>query len=129
MNPDAKILVVDDMLTMRRLVKLSLNSLGYNQVALAKDGEDAWEQLDKANSIGSPYQLILCDWNMPGMNGIQLLEKIRASSQMHRTTFVMLTANSEIDQIKVASQKGVDGYMTKPFQGNQLQEVLRKLKF
>jgi two-component system, chemotaxis family, chemotaxis protein CheY len=128
-KPEAKILVVDDMLTMRRIVKLSLNSLGYNQVTLAKDGEDAWEQLDKASSIGLPFELILCDWNMPGMNGIQLLEKIRSNSKMHRTTFVMLTANSEIDQIKVASQKGVDGYMTKPFQGNQLQDVLRKLKF
>ena len=129
MNPEAKILVVDDMLTMRRIIKLSLNSLGYNQVTLAKDGEEGWDQMDKASISGAPFQLILCDWNMPGMNGIQLLEKIRSNGKLHRTKFVMLTANSESDQIKVASQKGVDGYMTKPFQGNQLKDVMRMLKF
>ena len=129
MNPEAKILVVDDMLTLRRIIKLSLNSLGYNQVTLAKDGEEGWDQMDKASISGAPFQLILCDWNMPGMNGIQLLEKIRSNGKLHRTKFVMLTANSESDQIKVASEKGVDGYMTKPFQGSQLQDVLRMLKF
>ena len=129
MNPETKILVVDDMMTMRRIIKLSLNSLGYNQVMMAKDGEDAWEQVGKASSVGTPFELILCDWNMPGMNGIQLLEKIRSNSKLHRTKFVMITANSDIDNIKVASQKGVDGYMTKPFQGNQLQDVLQKLNY
>ena len=75
--PETKILVIDDMKTMRMVMKKCLKELGFTNLAEADDGETAWPLIDQEASAGTPFQLILSDWNMPKLSGLDLLKKIR----------------------------------------------------
>ncbi len=120
-----KILVVDDMMTMRKLVKKSLTELGFNNITEAKDGMDAWSKIELALKEGKPYELVLCDWNMPNMRGIELLKKVRHDSQFtEKLPFVMITAESEKGQVMSAIQEKVTGYIVKPFTTDTMKQRL-----
>lgn len=121
---DTRILVVDDMSTMRKLVAKSLRDLNFTTIADAVDGEDAWKKVQDALAAKAPFQLIISDWNMPKMKGIDLLGKVRGLPSIAGTPFVLLTAEAERDQVAAALQAGVSGYLLKPFTKEQLQEVL-----
>ena len=108
---DIKILVVDDMTMARMLVKKALNDIGFTNITEALDGKQAWELLNSTPD----FQLVVSDWNMPMMTGIELLKKLRTTPQFENLPFVMLTAEGEEKQIKEAFQSGVNGYITKPF--------------
>lgn len=117
----SKILVIDDMQTMRNIVSRNLKSLGYLKQAAAEDGDLAWE-LIQAEEV--PFDIIVSDWNMPNCSGLDLLKRVRADSRFEKTVFILLTAESEITQVQEALQAGVDNYIVKPFSPQQLEKKL-----
>ncbi len=124
-QPDTRILVVDDMMTMRKLVRKALTELGFSNIMEAPDGEMAWSKINDTVAINTPFQLIVCDWNMPNMKGIDLLKKVRAFPPMSGVAFILLTAESEKEQVVEAMQAGVSEYLLKPFTKNMLAEKLK----
>jgi two-component system chemotaxis response regulator CheY len=104
------VLVVDDYKTMTRIVRSLLGELGFKNVDDAKCGESALEMI-KAKSYG----LILSDWNMQPMTGIELLREVRASPETANTPFVMVTAETKTENVVAARQAGANNYIIKPF--------------
>jgi two-component system chemotaxis response regulator CheY len=117
-----KVLVVDDMMSMRNIVKRALLEIGYTDIHDALNGEDALEKL-KSGGFG----LVLLDWNMPIMSGIELLRIIRADPALQTLPVLMITAEAKMDNIMEAVQTGVSDYLVKPFSGQALQEKLEKM--
>ena len=124
---EIKILIVDDMSTMRRIVKNGLNDLGYDTIENAKNGQLGWEIIENALNEGSPIELVMCDWNMPVCTGLELLQKVRADDRTKDLPFIMLTAKSEEKDMQEAQAAGVSGYLTKPFSGGELENTLREV--
>jgi two-component system chemotaxis response regulator CheY len=114
---NARILVVDDFSTMRRIVKGILKRLGYREIDEAEDGQMALKRLK-----GTRYQLIICDWNMPVMTGLDLLKAVRSDEELKGIPFLMVTAEAKKENILEAIQAGVSNYIVKPF----TEEVLSK---
>ena len=122
MDKNIRILIVDDFSTMRRIVKNLLNDLGFVNTAEADDGHTALAELRKG-----PYDLIITDWNMPGMPGIDLLKQVRADATLARIPVLMVTAEAKREQIIEAAQAGVNGYVIKPFTAATLEDKLNKV--
>jgi two-component system chemotaxis response regulator CheY len=122
MDKNIRILIVDDFSTMRRIVKNLLNDLGFFNTAEADDGTTALAELRKG-----PYDLVITDWNMPGMPGIDLLRQIRADATLARIPVLMVTAEAKREQIIEAAQAGVNGYVIKPFTAATLNDKLAKI--
>lgn len=125
--PSTKILIVDDMKTMRMFVRKGLGLLGLKNVTEAEDGKIAWAAMDVAEKEMAPYQLIVSDWNMPNMSGIDLLKKVREHPSRKGTPFVLVTAENDKEQVVQAVKLGVNGYITKPFDGPTLEAKLKAL--
>lgn len=121
---ETKILVVDDMVSMRMIVKKTLKELGFTNLTDADDGDTAWDLVQKAVAENAPFQLIVSDWNMPRMKGIEFLKKVRGLAATAKTPFVLLTAEAEASQITEAGTWGVSGYILKPFTAATLTERL-----
>lgn len=121
-DADIPILVVDDQVTMRRIIKGMLRQNGYNNVDEAKDGQDA---LDKAKN--TEYKLIISDWNMEPMNGLDFLKNIRTQEQYKSTPFLMVTAESKTENVLEAKKAGVDNYIVKPFNAVTLQGKIKEI--
>ena len=119
-----KILIVDDMSTMRKLVRKTLNDHGYTQIVEADDGDHAWSELEKGLTNQQPIQLIISDWNMPRMSGIELLRKMRMKEETRRIPLILLTAETEKEQVVEALKAGVSAYIMKPFTPSILIEKL-----
>ena len=119
-----KILVVDDFSTMRRIVRNQLVELGFSNPLIqeADDGENALALLRS-----QPIDLVVTDWNMPNMTGIDLLRAIRAEASLKSIPVLMVTAENNRDQIIAAAQAGVNGYIVKPFTAITLKEKLGKI--
>jgi len=117
-----KILVVDDFSTMRRIVKNLLRDLGFSNVVEADDGNTALPML-KSGGI----DFLVTDWNMPGMEGIDLVKAVRADDAMKSMPILMVTAEAKREQIVVAAQAGVNGYIVKPFTAATLKEKIDKI--
>jgi two-component system chemotaxis response regulator CheY len=120
--PDTNILVVDDMMTMRKIIKKTLTDLGFSKFTEAENGVKGWE---KVQLTSPPFGLIICDWNMPEMNGLELLKKVRAHPPTARTPFMLLTAESEKSQVIDAVKARVNGYCVKPFTSEDLSAKLK----
>lgn len=118
-NKDMLILVVDDFVTMRKVVKSCLRQLGFTNIEEAEDGEKALAKL-KANN----FQLVMSDWNMPVMMGLDLLKAVRADPVIGKIPFVMITAESQKENVIEAAKAGVSNYIVKPFSPDQLQSKL-----
>ena len=121
-DPNMKILVVDDMSTMRRIVKNIMKQLGFANVEEAENGQDALEKL-RAESFG----FVICDWNMPVMTGIDLLRAIRADDKLKAIPVLMVTAEAQKENLIEAIQAGVSNYIVKPFTAEVLQEKMNKI--
>ncbi len=117
-----KILVVDDFSTMRRIIKNLLRDLGFNNTQEADDGNTALPMLQAGN-----FDFLVTDWNMPGMQGIDLLKAVRADARLKTLPVLMVTAESKREQIIEAAQAGVNGYIVKPFTAATLNEKLGKI--
>lgn len=122
MDKNMKILVVDDFSTMRRIVKNLLRDLGFTNTHEADDGSTAWPMLQSGD-----FDFVVTDWNMPGMTGIELLQKIRADDRLKTVPVLMVTAEAKRDQIVAAAQAGVNGYVVKPFTAAALKEKIEKI--
>ncbi len=117
-----KILIVDDFSTMRRIIKNLLRDLGFNNTTEADDGLTALPIL-QAGGI----DFLVTDWNMPGMQGIDLLKAVRADEKLSTIPVLMVTAETKREQIIVAAQAGVNGYVVKPFTAATLKEKIDKI--
>jgi two-component system chemotaxis response regulator CheY len=122
LNKNMKILVVDDFSTMRRIIKNLLKDLGFTNIQEADDGNTALPMLQQGD-----FDFVVTDWNMPGMQGIDLLRAIRADEKLKRTPVLMVTAEAKKEQIIAAAQAGVNGYVIKPFTAATLKEKLTKI--
>jgi two-component system chemotaxis response regulator CheY len=114
---DKTVLVVDDSLITRNLLTRILKSIGFARVLDAKNGVEAW---DRVTASGEPIGLILLDWTMPLMNGVQFLQKLRAHPSARRIPVVMVSAESSPQRVCEAMQAGARSYVMKPFHPNEL---------
>ena len=117
-----KILIVDDFSTMRRIIKNLLRELGFNNTMEADDGSTALPMLKNGD-----FDFLVTDWNMPIMQGIELLKAIRAEERLKTLPVLMVTAEAKREQIMEAAQAGVNGYIVKPFTAETLREKIEKI--
>ena len=122
MDTNMRILVVDDFSTMRRIIKNLLKDLGFTNVKEADDGATAWPMLQS-----EPFDLLITDWNMPKMPGLDLVKSVRAHDSMSTLPILMVTAEAKREQIIEAAKAGIGGYVVKPFNGQTLSDKLAKI--
>ena len=122
LDKNMKILIVDDFSTMRRIIKNLLRDLGFTNTIEASDGTTALPMLKTGD-----FDLLVTDWNMPGMAGIDLLKAVRSDRAIAGLPVLMVTAESKRDQIVEAAQAGVNGYIVKPFTAQTLKEKMDKI--
>ena len=122
MDLNIRVLVVDDFATMRRIIKGVLKQLGFSNIVEAEDGDVALEELKK-----DEYGLILADWNMPNMSGLELLKAVRSDKNLQGIPFIMVTAEGQKDNILEAVKAGVSNYVIKPFTPETINEKLKKV--
>jgi two-component system chemotaxis response regulator CheY len=121
-DPSMKVLVVDDMVTMRRIVKNILKQLGFGNVDEAENGQEALQKL-RADTFG----FVVSDWNMPVMTGIDMLRAIRADEKLKTIPVLMVTAEAQQSNLIEAVQAGVSNYIVKPFTAETMQEKIGKI--
>ncbi|HEX2114015.1 MAG TPA: response regulator [Alphaproteobacteria bacterium] len=114
-----QILIVDDYKTMLRIVRNLLNQLGFNNVDEATDGSTALQKLRERN-----FGLVISDWNMEPMTGLQLLKEVRADMKLKNTPFIMVTAESKTENVVAAKEAGVNNYIVKPFNAATLKQKI-----
>ncbi len=117
-----KFLVVDDFSTMRRIVRNLLKELGFTNVEEAEDGAVALTKLREGN-----FEFVVSDWNMPNMDGLTLLQNVRADARLKTLPFLMITPEAKKENITAAVQAGASSYIVKPFTAATLQEKLDKI--
>ena len=118
----SRILTVDDMATMRKIIKSLLNQLGYTNIDEAENGKEALAKLKQ-----NKYDLVLLDWNMPEMDGITLLQEIRKDTHLKDIPVIMVTAEAKKENVLLAIQSGANNYIVKPFTAETLKEKLEKV--
>lgn len=121
-DPKMKFLVVDDFSTMRRIVRNLLKELGFTNVDEAEDGAIALQKLQ-----GGGFEFVVTDWNMPNMDGLTLLQTIRATPTLKHLPVLMITAEAKKENIIAAAQAGANGYIVKPFTSATLSEKMQKI--
>ena len=109
MNKQMKILIVDDFSTMRRIIKKLLQDLGFHNTSEADDGQTALPMLKSG-----AFDFLVTDWNMPGMDGLTLLKTVRSDAELRDLPVLMISAEAKREQIVVAAEAGVSGYVVKP---------------
>lgn len=122
---DTRILVIDDMPSIRELVKNTLKVMGYKNIQEAVDGEDGLKVLLANNTAANCIQLVISDWNMPKLKGLDLLKQVRATPEWVNLPFVLLTSESERDQVTEAVLAGVSQYIVKPFSAKIFEDKLK----
>lgn len=125
-SPNAKILIVDDMKTMRKLLMKHLRDLGFTNLAEAEDGDQALSAIQQAVKAGQGFDCIISDWNMPKMKGIDLLRALRKDAKTKHLPFLMVTAEVEASSIKEAkaADTNASGFLSKPFKPEDLKAQL-----
>jgi FOG: CheY-like receiver len=122
MDPNIKILIVDDFSTMRKIIRNILTQLGFKNILEADDGTTALEILKKEK-----VDLIISDWNMPKMSGLELLKAVRSDENLKDIPFIMVTAEAQKESILEAIKYKVNQYIVKPFTPETLKEKLEKV--
>lgn len=123
-DSDIRILLAEDTEITRTITRKMLNKMGFNWVDEATDGKAAWELFQQAAPTSKRYQLVIADWNMPGLNGIELLQKIQSLEEHKHTPFILLTSNIGREHVIEAIKQGVVHYVAKPFPVASLQKKL-----
>jgi len=119
---DVHILVVDDFSSIRKILRKLLASIGFVNVAEARDASEAVHRLQHDS-----FDLIISDWNMPTMTGKQLLEFVRSEKRFEKIPFIMLTMQTDKESVLSAKEAGVSHYLAKPFTAAELESKLREL--
>jgi two-component system chemotaxis response regulator CheY len=122
MDLNMKVLIVDDFATMRRILRNILKQIGLKNITEAENGKAALKELRS-----DKFDLVLCDWNMPEMPGIELLNQVRSDEQLKGIPFVMVTAEAKKENILEAVKAGVSSYIVKPFTAETVGEKLSKI--
>ena len=122
MDKNTPILIVDDYKTMLRIIRNLLKQLDFVNVEEASDGSEALAKLRAGN-----FGLVISDWNMAPMTGLQLLQEVRADARLKQTPFIMITAESKTENVIAAKQAGVSNYIVKPFNAETLKEKIEKV--
>ena len=126
-DPKQKILVVDDMGTMRKIIKNMLTKMGCDNLTEAEDGAPAWQMLQDAHEAGQPFDFVVSDWNMPQLSGLDLLKNIREDERFATLPFLMITAEAEQSNVVIAVKAGVSNFIVKPFSIATLKEKIDKI--
>lgn len=125
---DTRVLVIEDMMSIRTMIKGAVQEIGFSDVLEASNGQEALEILLRERAANKPVGLILSDWRMPKMSGLELLQALRQDSryqdQFKDVPFIMVTAEGEATKVRDAAASGVSGYIVKPFTGELLAEKL-----
>jgi two-component system chemotaxis response regulator CheY len=116
------VLIVDDYKTMLRIIRNLLKQIDFNNVDEATDGAEALSKLRSGN-----FGLVISDWNMQPMTGLQLLQEVRADARLKAMPFIMVTAESKAENVVAARQAGVSNYIVKPFNAETLKEKIEKV--
>ncbi len=123
MNFDINILIVEDLLTTRLFLRRTLKKLGYLNVVLAEDGQAALDELKR-----KPFDLIISDWHMPNMDGLEFFQELSKDSKLREIPFLLITAEKERDKVVEAVKVGIKEYLVKPVApeslGNKIKEVV-----
>ena len=122
MNYNINVLVIDDFATVRRIIKETLKSAGYKSIIEAEDGKIALKILEKEE-----IRLIICDWIMPNMSGIELLKTVKNTDNLKNIPFIMVTAEGQKGNVIEAINAGVDNYIVKPFSPETLKDKVKKV--
>lgn len=119
LDKNIRILVVDDFPTMRRILRALLRELGFTHIEEAEDGQDALDRLRRGR-----FELVISDWNMPRLDGLDMLRTIRADAALRHLAVLMVSAEARKELIVAAAQAGANGYVVKPFTAAVLDERL-----
>ncbi len=111
----ARILIVDDFVMIRSLLKTSLSNLGFKNIDEAKDGVEAYNKIATAFVNQNPYEIVFLDWNMPNMTGLEVIQKCRAQTELNDLHFIMISAEQEEKKMKQALDAGANDFIVKPF--------------
>ncbi|MCX7374879.1 MAG: chemotaxis response regulator CheY [Alphaproteobacteria bacterium] len=122
MDKSMNILIVDDYKTMLRIIRNLLKQLDFDNVEEATDGSEALAKLRAGN-----FGLVISDWNMEPMTGLELLKEVRADQRLKNLPFIMITAESKTENVVAAKQAGVSNYIVKPFNAETLREKIEKV--
>ncbi|MFH5925194.1 chemotaxis response regulator CheY [Roseomonas xinghualingensis] len=122
LDKSTSVLIVDDYKTMLRIIRNLLKQLDFNNVEEATDGQEALSKLRAGN-----FGLIISDWNMEPMTGLDLLKEVRADARLKSTPFIMITAESKTENVVAARAAGVSNYIVKPFNAETLREKIEKV--
>ncbi len=122
MDKNTSVLIVDDYKTMLRIIRNLLKQLEFDNVEEASDGQEALGKLRNG-----AFGLVISDWNMAPMTGLDLLKEVRADSRLKATPFIMITAESKTENVIAAKQAGVSNYIVKPFNAETLREKIAKV--
>jgi len=120
-DKDMRVLIVDDYKTMLRIIRNLLRQLGFNNIDEATDGSQALQILRSGEQT---YGLVISDWNMEPMTGLQLLREVRADAKLKATPFIMVTAESKSENVIAAKEAGVSNYIVKPFNAETLKSKM-----
>ena len=124
---ETRVLIVDDLKTIRNILSEILKKIGLNQLDQCSDGKQALMMLETALKQNKPYGLIVCDWNMPELTGIELLSKKNENPQLKDTPFLMVTIESEREYVLKAIAMGVDDFVVKPFNEQTIYKKLQNV--
>lgn len=122
-----RVLVVDDHMMMRTMIKQHLQGLGFAEVETANDGKEALDALNHSLTVGNPFNIVFLDWHMPNIEGYDVLKTCRANKAYNKTAFVMLTAEQEEKNVLKAIQAGSTSYLVKPVSKDAIQKNLLKI--
>ena len=119
---NSRILVVDDYQTMVRIIQKLLEQIGFKDISTASNGQEALEKINE-----QPFDLVVSDWNMEPMTGIELLKAVRSNPKHKDTPFIMVTAESKPENVLAAKDAGVSNYIVKPFNAETLQKKIESV--
>lgn len=122
-----RILIVDDMASLRDLLRAYLRRLNYRNISEAEDGRIGYQALLAAKAGGAPFELVISDWNMPNLDGLELLKLVRSSPEWKNLPFLLLTTESEKTKVLEAVLANVSNYMVKPVEEEMLKDKLKKV--
>lgn len=126
MNPAIRVLVVDDMPAMRMILRNMLTAMGFTRIEEAEDGDVAWQMLRTAAGIESAFGLVVADWNMTAMSGVELLRAVRGYPGTRSLPFLLVTAEGDREHLDEAFRAETTDYIVKPFTAEQLRAKIER---
>ncbi|MDC0254296.1 response regulator [Bacteriovoracales bacterium] len=126
-KPNMKVLIIDDMKTLLLTYKKMLKTLGLSNISSAFDGDMGWKMIREAYEADDPFELIISDWNMPKMTGLELLKAVRKDENLKGTPFIMITGENAEGNVVIAVREGVNNFIAKPITKDILEFKIQKV--